>query len=226
MKGERQLAPSEKIPPGLVGTATAYLGRYREFDQCLDRIWLPDGSEKRSVLGCDPGYSFNVLSKIMIDRPEFEWIWILGDDHTFPQDLWLKLYVRNVDIIVPLCLRRNDYSPVLNYGEEGKFVPHPDRWEVLRGKSGLMEWNGTCGNAGMLIRRNVLEKMEYPWFRQGQLDPQYSSSDLYFCWAAQKAGFKIWIDLDNCIGHIDHIGIWPRRDEEGNWFVDFRQPGS
>ena len=209
-------------PPGIVATATAYLGRYREFDSALSLVWLPEGTEKKYGLGCDPGYSFNVLSKIVLDNPKYEWVWILGDDHVFAPDLWLKLFSRDVDIVVPLCLRRYDFNPVLNLGEEGGFIPHPDPWSVIAGKSGLMEWTGTCGNAGMFIRRKVLETMEFPWFRQGQLDPKYSSSDLYFSWTAQKAGFKIYIDLDNCIGHIDHLAIWPRKAEDGHWYVDYR----
>jgi hypothetical protein len=205
----------------VVGTATGYLGRYREFDSALALVWLPEGSERKYGLGCDPGHSFNVLCKAMIDDEKFQWIWILGDDHVFAPNLWLNLFARDVDIVVPFCLRRSELSPILHYGEEGKFGPHPDPWSVVTGKSGLLEWDGTCGNAGMLIRRHVLEEMEYPWFRQGQLDPKYSSSDLYFSWAAQKAGFKVYVDLDNCIGHIDHFAIWPRK-QDGHWYIDYR----
>ena len=209
-----------KLPPGLVGCPTAFLGRYREFDDFFDAIVLPPGSERRRGLGCDVGYSFNLLTDNMLAHPDFQWFWILGDDHSFAPDLWLRLYERNVDVVVPLCLRKNDRAPVFNAGPDGGFVPHPDRWEVLRGKSGLMQWKGTVGNAGMLIRRHVFEKMEPPYFRQGQLDPRYSSSDIWFSWALQEAGFKLWIDLDNPIGHIDHVAYWPRRDEKGDWYTD------
>lgn len=213
------------LPPGVMGVPTAFLGRYREFDACFNRVHLPDKTKKLHSLGCDVGYGFNNLAYQTINDPEMQWLWILGDDHDFRKDLWLNLYERDVDIVVPLCLRKSDNAPVLNCGEEGNFAPYPGRWDILKGKSGLMEWNGTVGNAGMLIRRRVLETVEPPWFRQGVLDPKYSSSDLYFSWEVQKYGFKIYIDLDNFIGHIEHLSVWPRRDEDGEWYVDFHHAG-
>ena len=218
----KKIKETAKLPPGYVVIPTAYLGRYREFDNCLNQVGLPVGSVKKMGLGCDIGYSFNEVCRVGFNDPKIKWFWILGDDHVFAPDLWRKLYDRNVDIVVPLCLRRGDWEPTLNYGEEGGFTGLPDRWAPLVGKSGLMEWSGTVGNAGMLIRRNVLEEIEFPWFRQGQLDPKFSSSDLYFCHAAQKAGFKVYVDLDNHIGHIDHIALWPRKGEDGHWYLDFR----
>jgi len=213
------------IPAGIVGIPTSFLGRYREFDSSLNEVLLPPNSQKLFAMGCDIGFNFNELVTKMMENPEMRWLWILGDDHDFPKNLFYKLYERNVDIIVPLCLRKSDHAPVLNCGVEGGFVPHPDRWEVLRGKSGIMEWTGTVGNAGMLIRRNVFEAMDPPWFRQGQLDLRYSSSDLFFCWYAQQSGFKVYIDLDNVIGHIEHVSQRPRRDKDGNWFADICYAG-
>lgn len=212
----------DRMPPGVVGIASGFLGRYREFDNCADLIWVPKGTVKQWCLGVDPCHHFNEMARELLKEPEREWLWILGDDHVFTQDLLLNLYERNVDIVVPLCLRRTDFTPVLNQDGKNGFHSIPDSWGELKGKSGLFEWTGVTGNAGMLIRRNVFEKMEPPWFRAGQLHPEFSSSDLYFCKAAQEAGFKIYIDLDNHIGHINHMAIWPRRDESGDWFVDVR----
>jgi hypothetical protein len=217
---------SEKIaslPPGVIGVASGFLGRYREFDWCLDNLWSPPGTLIRWSIGVDVCHNFNDMCRYLIERPEMQWLWILGDDHLFTQDLLLNLMARDLDIVVPLCLRRNgDFSPVFNRGKDGGYATISESWDLIKGKSGLMPWDGTCGNAGMLIRRKVLEGMVPPWFRAGQLSPEYSSPDLYFCQAAQEKEFKIIIDLDNPIGHMDHMGIWPRRDENGEWHVDFR----
>lgn len=210
------------LPKGVVGIASAFLGRYREFDACLNSVWLPPASVKQWCLGVDPCHHFNDMCRKVLSDKDLQWVWILGDDHVFTQDLWLNLYERNVDIVVPLCLRRSGFTPVLNEGEDKGFAAIQDSWKYLSGKKGLIEWPGVCGNAGMLIRRNVLEAMEPPWFRAGQLNPEFSASDLFFCHLAQKSGFKIHVDLDNHIGHINHTAIWPRRDEAGEWFVDTR----
>lgn len=215
------------LPPGILGVATGFLGRYREFDECLSRIIVPSGSRKLYSKGCDVGYHFNNLAQITLDNPEMQWLWILGDDHDFSPSLWHQLYIRNVDIVVPLCLRKNDTAPVINCGQAGGFGPDPYRWDGLQGKSGLYDLTGkTVGNAGMLIHRKVFESIPGPWFKQGQLDPKYSSSDIYFSWMVQENGFKVYLDLDHYIGHIDHVAVWPRRDADGNWFVDYRVAGT
>lgn len=221
--GEEDLKKLNAMPPGVVGITTGQLGRYREFDWCLENVWLPPGSIKRWSMGVDVCHNFNDMARYMVERPEMKWLWILGDDHLFTQDLMMNLYERDRDVVVPLCLRRsNDFAPVLNWGREKGFTTIQNSWEMVKGKSGLMDWHGTCGNAGMLIKRHILEILEEPWFRAGQLHPGYSGSDLYFCEAVRCIGFRIFIDLDNVIGHINHMGIWPRRDENGDWHVDIR----
>ena len=211
------------MPPGVVGIASAQLGRYREFDWCLENVWLPPGSVKRWCMGVDVCHNFNDMARFTLESPEFKWLWILGDDHLFTQDLMMELFARDRDVVVPLCLRRsNDFAPVLNWGREKNFTAVQDSWAEIKGKSGLMDWPGTAGNAGMLVKRHVLEALEEPWFRAGQLHPGYSSSDLYFCDAFERLGFRLLIDLDNVIGHINHMGIWPRRDENGEWHLDVR----
>jgi hypothetical protein len=206
-------------PPGVVGVATAFLGRYREFDICLTEGWFPPESDVLWCMGVDPCHHFNSMVEDMYSDPQLQWVWILGDDHTFTQDLWFKLYERDVDIVVPLCLKRDRIPrPLLENGPE----PTDNYWDWIEGKSGLMEWNGDVGNAGMLIRRHVFDKIEPPWFRAGRKDPGYSSSDLNFCRTVHELGFKIYVDLDNTIGHIQHYSVWPQRDEDGSWSVVWR----
>lgn len=220
---EEDIERINKIPPGLVGTLTHYLGRYREFDVALQMVWVPPNSEKKYFLGVDIAANLNTMVEALMENPKWEWLWMLGDDHVFTNDLFLKLYERDVDIVVPLCLRRDGFTPVLNYGEKEGCKSIQNSWEPLIGKSGLLKWEGTCGNAGMLVRRKVFKKLELPCFRAGQLSPKFSSVDLYFSLMAQKAGFDIYIDLDNTIGHIEHMAIWPARLPDGSWQVEIRQ---
>lgn len=216
------------MPPGIVGICSGFLGRYREFDLCVDALWTPQGSRPVWSMGVDVTNNFNSMTRELLSEKSLQWLFVLGDDHVFCQDLVLRLWERDVDIVVPLCLRKTDYTPVLNRGENDGFRTITNSWpEIMAareipGKPGLVEWEGTCGNAGMLIRRSVLESLEPPWWRCGQLDPGYGSPDLYFCHAAQRAGFKVHIDLANVIGHIVHAAVWPRRDEAGNWNAEFR----
>jgi hypothetical protein len=158
------------------------------------------------------------MVEAMYEDPTYQWVWILGDDHTFTQDLLLLLYERNVDIVVPLCLKRDrPPRPLLEHGDYSQ-----NYWDWIKGKSGLMPWAGTVGNAGMLIRRSVFDKINPPWFRAGVHDPGHSSSDLNFCKTVQALGYTIHVDLDNTIGHIQHYAVWPERDDNGLWTIQWR----
>lgn len=65
-----------------------------------------------------------------------------------------------------------------------------------------MPWTG----GGMrLTKAHVYEKMEYPWYRNslvidGELQEE-TGEDIGFCLGATKAGFDIWCDFDNPVGH-------------------------
>lgn len=217
-------------PPGHIGVASYFLGRYREFDYCLARTEMPQGSASRYYISVDVCHNFNLMCRVLMENPQFEWLWILGDDHLFNPDLLIKLLDREVDVVVPLCCRRMaPYFPVLHngpdYGPEGKWASVTDPWGALKGKTGLLDWEGTTGNAGMLIRRHVLEAMSDPWFESGKTNPGVGGSDIYFWHKLRQQGFKGLIDLDNIIGHITHAAIWPHQDEEtGGWTYEMRSP--
>jgi hypothetical protein len=75
--------------------------------------------------------------------------------------------------------------------------------------SGLKEvdWIG----AGFtLIRKHVLDSIEYPWYRElivefedrGELCARWVGEDVGFCMAARKNGFKIYCDCDCRVRHL------------------------
>lgn len=209
---------------GIIGIATAFLGRYREFDVCVNKVQAPKGTDIVWNMGVNIAHHYNNMVREMLKDDEFQWIWILGDDHTFPSDLLVKLLDRNVDIVIPLCLRRKArFPPVLHSNAEAGYKPLG--FDVLNGKSGLVDITQiTAGNAGMLIRRNVCETMDEPWFENGKTNPEMGGCDLWFCEKARKAGFKIWLDTDNTIGHLTHVAVYPYRDENNIYGPDIRTP--
>jgi hypothetical protein len=146
------------------------------------------------------------------------WLWIMGDDHVFDPDLLPRLLERNVDVVVPLCLKRTPpYDPVVYGGqnEKGEFyvadLPDHGMTEVY-----------AAGSAGMLIRRHVIEAIADPWFETGGGG---MNEDLTFCAKVRDAGFRIWCDTDCLIGHITKHTVWPVR-REGGWHADLEvHPG-
>ena len=66
-----------------------------------------------------------------------------------------------------------------------------------------------CGGSGLLIIREVFEKLGPPWFRfvmddQGLL---CQGEDFYFCERAYQAGYEVWADCDLIQTHIKERAI-------------------
>lgn len=217
---------------GLISVSKNSLGRYSEFDQCLANIKLDTGRFVNIQRGVDIAFNFNKSILEMLrhndkskDSPSniVEWIWMLGDDHVFPPDLLKKLLDRNVEIVVPLYLHRTKpLQPVLQREvkpgkmEKMSFDDLPERTKLWRLPHGVY-----TGNAGMLVRRSVFDKMGYPWMEQGQLVPGRGGFDLYFCKKAQDLKIPVHLDLENIIGHMTHVGIWPEHKDDGSWSYRF-----
>lgn len=67
------------------------------------------------------------------------------------------------------------------------------------------------GMGWMLVKRGVIESMQYPWFRSdcivnispetGMRITQLTSEDHYFCQMANKIGYGIWAHTGCLVGH-------------------------
>lgn len=198
------LAPTAGTVVALAGEA----GRYTRFSVCMQSLsfHVPPQTAFRWMLGADIAESRNQACGEL----HGDWIWFIDDDHAFQHDIVLQLLARNVDIVQPVCLRRNqpflpvaavdgDYMDIRKYG--------PDE---------LVEVEH-AGSSGMLIRRRVLERLEQPWFELGHRegDGNRVSEDVNFCRKAKEAGFKIHVDMAVRLGHIAPVTIWPAWEDEG-----------
>lgn len=220
------------IPPGVMGIPTSHLGRYRSFEVCFTNLALPPRTFTAWGQGSNSAKNMNDFIRQMLTVKEMEWLWIIGDDHTFPPDIIVRLYNRKKDVVVPLCTRRtHPYVPTV-HNNGGESTDYHDwrsvEYEWFNGKCGLVNLNKSgkiVGNSGMLIRRNVFEKMSAPWFEVGKIDPEYASPDLWFAKKIIDSGFDLWLDMDNPIGHISHMSAWPFFDPEtGKWGTEIRSP--
>ena len=216
-----RLGSVKVVEPVITGIACSSLGRYREFDITLRNVQTPPGSTISWSIGLDIAHNYNNLCKSLLEHKEYKWLWILGDDHVLRPDILMNLIKRDVDIVAPLCLQRaQPFAPVIYKSEGGKH--YQADFGFLKGKKGLIEVDA-CGNAGMLIRREVIEAIGGDWHRVGWIQPDRGSSDLYFCKRAKEKGYKIHVDLDNTIGHIAHMSVWPVRDFNNEYSLAIRE---
>lgn len=206
-------------PAGAICIASGELSRYPSFPHALVNLYRPKGTTIQWNCGLNVAANFNMGVREGLEAGA-QWVWIMGDDHEFEQDVLLRLLERNVDILVPVVIRRQPpFIPVLFKKPQddtpfGQFPPY--HWSELP-QHGLHEVHA-CGNAGMLIRRHVLEAMTDPWFETGCMGKEYANEDVYFCTKAHQAGFRIFADMDVQMDHWTPVSVRPVR-HHGQWAV-------
>jgi len=131
-------------------------------------------------------------------------LWI-DSDMRFPKDALQILLSRKLPIVgVNATTRRFPVLPTaLDYDQETK-----DLVKVTsKDKTGLEEVLG-LGFGMVLIRKEVFQKVEKPWFWFEQTDKGGTiGEDIYFCVKAFDKGFKTVLDHD-LSKHIRHIGTY------------------
>lgn len=206
-------AVESRHPPGLIIMLTGELARYADTMFDLDGVNAPLESGRfwfKSVLISD---GLNRGFETLFSRPEMEWAWLMGDDHRFHPDTLLRLLDRDVDCIIPMCVHRMPPFPSnVRSSAGGKMVgdfPTTGTYRLGPGE--------VCGDAGMLIRKRVLEAIPRPWF-DTRRSGTFSSDDQAFSQRIKDAGFDVHVDCDVRIGHIQPMAITPTVID-GEWKI-------
>jgi hypothetical protein len=201
-------------PPGAVVLITGELVRYASSLQHLSRLAVPNKSVEVWRSGVLVAENLNRgLDDVM--RTDAAWVWLMGDDHTYADDTVLRLLDRGVDVVAPLCLNRvPPMDPFILSAELGRMK----RLEELP-VGGLYKLGPgeTCGDAGLLIRRHVLEALERPFYHTLRTG-SFKADDQAFTRKIQDAGFPVHVDLDTPIGHITPAVVEPIA-RNGQWHV-------
>lgn len=198
------------LVPGTVAVSADEAGRYTQFAMSMHALALPLETSTVWQIGNDIAANRNRAVEGLL-RGGGEWLWFIDDDHAFSPSIVAHLLEHDVDIVAPVVLRRQQpFAPVACVD---------DRILDLSScpNEGLIKVQHT-GSAGMLIRREVLEAVEEPWFelRNGV------SEDATFCQKAAEAGFSIYVDLATRMGHITTCAVWPAwSEEDGRWLTGY-----
>ena len=215
---------SSRHPPGAVCLVTGELTRYAVTMQRLMALQVPEGSGTAWFTGVLIAKSLNSALQTVMDNPVLQWAWIMGDDHTFAPDVLLKLLDRELDVVGPLCLHRMPpLDPVIVEHDHPLGPRAKSLNDLPAGGLYKLKPDETCGDAGLLVRRHVLEKVGPPWYDYRQ-SGSFNAEDQAFVRRIKDAGVDVWIDLDCCIGHIGPVVFMPVRGDEG-WCVRMTASG-
>lgn len=208
-------------PPGMVGIIAQDTARFSPFAASLTGLEVPDATAIKWIIGHSIASSTNMLVRAMLETDGAEWLWILGDDHTFNGTVLHRLLDHEKDIVVPNCLMRfPPYKPVsfTGFAEEGSMLRR--RLNLADHPNGGLVPIHSAGSGGMLVRRRVFEALEDPWFEAAHVSSVEIGEDVRFCDKAREEGFGIYADLDTSLGHMTTATVWPVK-HAGGWTYGF-----
>lgn len=199
---------------GTIVLAAGNQPRHHEFIESVEQLLVPQGTAYQVVKSCDVAQNFNKG----IQRMTGEWVWFLGDDHAFEPDTLIRLLDRRMDVVVPITLCKQPFGyPFVLHGTDGGW--HDDMqtysWLELSGP-GLkaLPKGDFIGQAGMLVRKPVLDRLGYPWFKCGMFDRGRLQEDMWFCRELQQLGYTVWIDQEIVLDHYMLAQTTARRHRE------------
>jgi hypothetical protein len=146
--------------------------------------------------------SRNLIVERMLKTTSCSHLMMIDDDMIFPTDSIMKLLKHDVDVVGCLAFKRvPSYDPcVYRKKENNKYYP------IL---PNVFQEVDVIGTSGILIKREVLEKIHFPYFetfydKEGLdfLKGNKVSVDFDFSNKAKKAGFKIFCDPEVQFQHI------------------------
>jgi GT2 family glycosyltransferase len=133
-------------------------------------------------------------------KGDYTHLFFLNND-TWPDEGGIKeLIACDKDIVSGL-------TPAFNKGFIWMGQIEKDVQIKLENKPAQLTPAARAGGPAMLIKRKVLDTMEFPWFDFEQVEPGAEKSEDYvFCDKAIELGFEVWIE-PGVVCHHNHNGM-------------------
>lgn len=210
-----------KVTKILVGVSTAEMARRAVFYDYFNLLDKPPGTILTMAHGQSPAKARNLIIEQALQH-QCSHVLFIDDDIAFEPNLLTKLLSHDKDIVTGFMTMRNYPHRPLVFSERrddgscAHFFPKD-------GQYGLQEIVN-CGLGCVLIKTDVFRKMERPWVTLGELTKDDWCDDIAFFNRAQKAGFKMYVDLDCLVGHMASLTVFPRYID-GKWMTVYDTTG-
>lgn len=206
-EGEKKVRVALCIPNEGHAPVEAYANRLENFKH-LGNL---EAQGKFEFLFLTLGRIFTPLAREEAARFALEinadYLYMIDDDMTCPNDLFERLYRHDVDVVAPLAFTRNfPHKPVIYEITEGwdpvvrmpYFINH--HVDVYK-KDSLIECDAV-GFGAALINMRVIRAMSGQKFMDGATSG--TGEDILFCHKARKLGFRVFMDTSTKLGHLSH----------------------
>lgn len=203
-----------------MGYTTGQWARRADF---YDYILTMDKPPNTNILPChdrSPAHGRNLLFGAAREL-EHSHIMLMDDDVVPPKDGMMRLLAHDKDIVTGLVLSQPyPHAPLVFdlVTESGAALNM-----YLHEPPGLKEVKN-CGFGFVLFKTHIFDKLEKPWVRLGELDPEQWCDDIGFFNRVTKAGFKIYCDTSVMVGHINTHIITPEY-KDGKWYTIYNTGG-
>lgn len=152
----------------------------------------------------------NLAAKYMADNPSFTHLLFLDSDMEYHRGTLPRLLQHDKDIVAVSYSRKlPPYTPCAfrRKAEDGNKL----HWFEPQQK---LEPVDAAGTGGMLIKREVFDKISKPYFiyEQSELeDWNTTTEDISFCLKCRDAGIEIFVDGTLTANHITDMAVVPSR---------------
>jgi hypothetical protein len=205
----------------LIGLITQEYARRADF---YDYFSLLDKPPDCLVLFChdrSPAHGRNTIIAEAI-KHECTHILFVDDDMACKPEALKQLLSHDVDVVTGLYLSRSyPHQPLIfDVADDSG----PCLFAYLDGTEPRLKPIINCGFGFCLIKTSVFSKLEKPYVRLGEIDPEQWCDDVGFFNRVRNAGFQIYCDMECRIGHIGTLIIWPNK-ENGKWMSGYDTSG-
>lgn len=167
----------------------------------------------------------NRLAERFLERRNLQWCLFLDSDMVAPIGTVPQLLSHNVDVVGGLCFARKPPFPA-------EFEPLPeelrhdfetleadaikdqtqqglnaawDRWRRrANGEGGGLKSVSWVGGGALMVRREILVAMPYPFFEQ---PVPGEGEDVLFCQKVRALGVPVYVDCDLVLGHLSTMTV-------------------
>lgn len=198
----------------LIGVITGEYARRADFYDYYNLLIKPEGT---SVIFChdrSPAHGRNLIIQAALDN-DCTHILFIDDDMAYKPESLVKLLEHDVDVVSGLYLSRAyPHAPLVFDLADDKGACFP---MYLMGGESRLKRIEAAGFGFLLIKTEVFKRLEKPWVRLGELNPEEWCDDIGFFDRLRKANIVSFVDTQVRVGHMSTMIIWPEQDAEGKW---------
>jgi hypothetical protein len=201
----------------LIGASTGDVPRRADFFDYLDILEKPIGSIIMRSHERSPAAARNIIFQQALDYG-CSHVLLVDDDQAFQPNALMLLLQHDVDIVSGLYFQRAwPHRPLIFdlAHENGEC-----RYFSMNGNKQRLVPIVAAGFGFLLLKVDILAKLEKPWVRLGELNPEEWCDDIGFFNRVRKVGIKSYCDLQCKIGHMGTMIIWPN-EVDGEWFAGY-----